>query len=156
MQGLTLPPGASPAGAAGAAAPSSAAAAAAFFETFSRGTNFFLGLGNSKASPLRFWAAPPSSLYPPGVVLCPCNHLVHRREDLYPEPERFRPERFLERHYPAHEWFPFGGGGRMCLGMAFALYEMKVVLSTLFATVRLCVPRPPIQPDSPGPRPCAR
>ncbi len=79
--------------------------------------------------------------YPPGVVLCPCNHLVHRREDLYPDPERFRPERFLERHYAAHEWFPFGGGGRMCLGMAFALYEMKVVLSTLIERVRLA--RPP-------------
>ena len=79
--------------------------------------------------------------YPPGIVLCPCNHLVHRREDLYPEPEKFRPDRFLERHYAAHEWFPFGGGSRMCLGMAFALYEMKVVLSTLFATVRLA--RPP-------------
>jgi cytochrome P450 len=78
--------------------------------------------------------------YPSGVVLCPCNHLVHRREGLYPEPEQFRPERFLERHYAAHEWFPFGGGGRMCLGMAFALYEMKVVLSTLFATVRLARP----------------
>jgi cytochrome P450 len=79
--------------------------------------------------------------YPPGIVLCPCSHLVHRREDLYPEPEKFRPDRFLERRYAAHEWFPFGGGGRMCLGMAFALYEMKVVLSTLFATVRLT--RPP-------------
>jgi cytochrome P450 len=79
--------------------------------------------------------------YPPGVVLCPCNHLVHRREDLYPEPEKFQPERFLKRHYAAHEWFPFGGGNRMCLGMSFALYEMKVVLSTLFATVRLA--RPP-------------
>ncbi len=79
--------------------------------------------------------------YPPGVVLCPCSHLVHRRQDLYPEPEKFRPERFLERHYAAHEWFPFGGGSRMCLGMAFALYEMKVVLSTLFAAVRLA--RPP-------------
>ena len=78
--------------------------------------------------------------YPPGVVLCPCNHLVHRREDLYSEPETFRPERFLERRYAAHEWFPFGGGNRMCLGMAFALYEMKVVLSTLFATVRLTRP----------------
>jgi unspecific monooxygenase len=79
--------------------------------------------------------------YPAGVALCPCNHLVHRREDLYPEPERFRPERFLERRYAAHEWFPFGGGNRMCLGMAFALYEMKVVLGTLLAAVRLA--RPP-------------
>jgi unspecific monooxygenase len=78
--------------------------------------------------------------YPPGVLLCPCNHLVHRRADLYPEPEQFRPERFLERKYAAHEWFPFGGGNRMCLGMAFALYEMKVVLATLFAHVRLLRP----------------
>jgi len=75
--------------------------------------------------------------YPAGVVLCPCSHLVHRRKDLYPEPATFRPERFLERHYAAHEWFPFGGGNRMCLGMSFALYEMKVVLGTLFATARL-------------------
>ena len=78
--------------------------------------------------------------YPPGIVLCPCSHLVHRREDLYPEPEKFRPDRFIERRYAAHEWFPFGGGSRMCLGMAFALYEMKVVLSTLLATVRLARP----------------
>jgi cytochrome P450 family 135 len=79
--------------------------------------------------------------YPPGVVLCPCNHLVHRRADLYPEPEAFRPERFLERRYAGHEWFPFGGGSRTCLGMAFALYEMKAVLATLFSQVRLV--RPP-------------
>jgi cytochrome P450 len=75
--------------------------------------------------------------YPAGVVLCPCNHLVHRRPDLYPEPERFRPERFLERKYAGHEWFPFGGGNRTCLGMAFALYEMKVVLATLFTQMSL-------------------
>ncbi len=75
--------------------------------------------------------------YPPGVLLCPCNHLVHHRPDLYPEPEQFRPERFLERKYAGHEWFPFGGGNRTCLGMAFALYEMKVVLSTLLAQVQL-------------------
>jgi cytochrome P450 len=78
--------------------------------------------------------------YPPGVLLCPSSHLVHGREDLYPEPERFRPERFLERKFAPHEWFPFGGGNRVCLGMAFALYEMKVVLSTLFSQVRLSRP----------------
>jgi cytochrome P450 len=75
--------------------------------------------------------------YPSGVILCPCNHLVHRRPDLYPEPHKYRPERFLERKYAGHEWFPFGGGNRTCLGMAFALYEMKVVLSTLFTQLRL-------------------
>jgi cytochrome P450 len=85
--------------------------------------------------------------YPPGVLLCPCNHLVHRRADLYPEPEAFRPERFLQRRYAGHEWFPFGGGNRTCLGMAFALYEMKVVLATLFSRVRLM--RPPGSRSSP-------
>lgn len=74
--------------------------------------------------------------YPAGVVLCPCSYLVHRREDLYPEPERFRPERFLERRYGPHEWFPFGGGNRVCLGMPFALYEMKALLATLLSQVR--------------------
>jgi cytochrome P450 len=74
--------------------------------------------------------------YPAGVILCPCSYLVHRREDLYPEPGRFRPERFLERRFGNHEWFPFGGGNRICVGMPFALYEMKVMLATLLSQVR--------------------
>ena len=78
--------------------------------------------------------------YPAGVVLCPCSYLVHRRADLYPEPDQFRPERFLERKFGPHEWFPFGGGNRVCLGMPFALYEMKVLLATLFSQVRLARP----------------
>jgi cytochrome P450 len=75
--------------------------------------------------------------YPPGVILCPCSYLVHRREELYPEPDRFRPERFLERKCGPHEWFPFGGSNRVCVGMPFALYEMKVLLATLLGRVRL-------------------
>jgi cytochrome P450 len=78
--------------------------------------------------------------YPAGVFLCPCSYLVHRREDLYPEPDQFRPERFLGRKFGPHEWFPFGGGNRVCLGMPFALYEMKVLLATLFSQVRLTRP----------------
>ena len=74
--------------------------------------------------------------YPAGVVLCPCSYLVHQREELYPVPGRFRPERFLERKFGPHEWFPFGGGNRICLGMPFALYEMKVLIATLLSQVR--------------------
>jgi cytochrome P450 len=79
-------------------------------------------------------------VYPAGVVLCPCSYLVHRRKDLYPEPDQFRPERFLERKFGPHEWFPFGGGNRVCLGMPFALYEMKVLLATLLSQVRVARP----------------
>lgn len=75
--------------------------------------------------------------YPKDIVLCPSIHLLHMREDLYPDPKSFRPERFIERKFAAHEWNPFGGGNRACLGQAFALYEMKVVLATLFTLLRL-------------------
>ncbi len=79
--------------------------------------------------------------YPAGSVLCPAIHLLHLRPELYPEPCVFKPERFLERKYAPHEWNPFGGGNRACLGQAFALYEMKVVLATLFS--KLDLTRPP-------------
>jgi cytochrome P450 len=56
---------------------------------------------------------------------------LHRRPDLYPDPERFVPERFLERTYGPFEYLPFGGGSRRCLAASFALYEMKLVLASL-------------------------
>lgn len=79
---------------------------------------------------------------PAGMKVAPCIYLVHHRPDLYPEPGRFRPERFLERSYAAHEYLPFGGGGRRCLGMAFALYEMRVVLGLVLANARFEALRP--------------
>jgi cytochrome P450 len=68
---------------------------------------------------------------PPGVAVGISILQVHRRADLYPDPERFRPERFLERSYTPFEYMPFGGGARRCLGAAFALYEMKLVLAAI-------------------------
>jgi cytochrome P450 len=67
----------------------------------------------------------------PGVRITPCVYLMHHRPELFPEPERFRPERFLERRYAPYEFFPFGGGSRRCIGAHFAHYQMKVILSSL-------------------------
>jgi cytochrome P450 len=74
---------------------------------------------------------------PAGVHIGPSIYLLHRRADLYPDPLKFRPERFLERSYGTYEWIPFGGGIRRCLGASFALFEMRVVLSTLLERVEL-------------------
>ncbi|HSN99044.1 MAG TPA: cytochrome P450 [Candidatus Nanopelagicales bacterium] len=62
--------------------------------------------------------------------------LAHGDPALYPEPERFRPERFLERKFSPFEYLPFGGGHRRCVGAAFAQYEMKVALGSLLAAHR--------------------
>jgi cytochrome P450 family 135 len=74
-------------------------------------------------------------LLPAGASIVPSIHLVHRRPDIYPEPEVFRPERFLEseggRAPGTYTWIPFGGGIRRCLGAAFAQFEMEVVLREL-------------------------
>ncbi|MEM8721415.1 MAG: cytochrome P450 [Cyanobacteria bacterium P01_G01_bin.39] len=58
-------------------------------------------------------------------------YLTHHREDLYPEPKQFKPERFLERQYTTYEFLPFGGGNRRCIGYALALLEMKLVLAKI-------------------------
>jgi cytochrome P450 len=57
--------------------------------------------------------------------------LVHHREDIYPEPFEFRPERWLGRKPGTYEWIPFGGGIRRCLGAALAMAEQRVVLETM-------------------------
>jgi cytochrome P450 len=75
--------------------------------------------------------------FQPGTVLAPCIYLVHHREDLYPESKQFKPERFLERQFSPYEFFPFGGGNRRCIGMAFAMFEMKLVLATILRRTQL-------------------
>jgi cytochrome P450 len=81
-------------------------------------------------------------LLPKGATVAPCIHLIHRREDVYPDPRAFRPERFLERPAGTYTWIPFGGGVRRCLGASFAQFEMKVVLRELVARTTLTATRP--------------
>ncbi|MBW4647981.1 MAG: cytochrome P450 [Kastovskya adunca ATA6-11-RM4] len=74
-----------------------------------------------------------------GTVLLPSIYLVHQREDIYPEPKRFQPERFLERQFSPYEYFPFGGSDRLCIGMALAQMEMKLVLATILSRFHLAL-----------------
>ena len=71
--------------------------------------------------------------FEPGTTLLISVYLTHHREDIYPEPKQFKPERFLERQFSPYEYLPFGGGNRLCIGMAFAQYEMKLVLATILS-----------------------
>lgn len=75
----------------------------------------------------------------PGTVLVGCMFLTHQREDLYPEPKQFKPERFLERQFSPYEFIPFGGGVRRCLGEALAVFEMKLVLATILSRYQLAL-----------------
>jgi cytochrome P450 family 135 len=68
---------------------------------------------------------------PTGVSAAPCVYLIHRNPEIYPEPDRFLPERFLDNPPGTYTWIPFGGGVRRCLGAAFAQFEMAVVLREL-------------------------
>ena len=76
-------------------------------------------------------------LLPEGTVVTPCILLVHRRPDVYPDPDVFRPERFLERPPGTYTWIPFGGGVRRCIGATFAQMELQLVLETIARRVTL-------------------
>jgi cytochrome P450 len=81
---------------------------------------------------------------PAGVSAVPSVYLVHRNPEIYPDPEAFKPERFLERPPGTYTWIPFGGGVRRCLGASFAQFEMAVVLKELVRRreIRPADPRP--------------
>ena len=80
---------------------------------------------------------------PAGVYVLPCVYLAQRHPDFWEAPDEMRPERFLGKKPDPYAWFPFGGGARRCIGMAFALLEMRIVLATLLARfdLRLTDPR---------------
>ena len=77
---------------------------------------------------------------PAGTHVMPAIAAIHVREDLYPEPDEFRPERFLVRSPDPYTWIPFGGGVRRCIGASFAQFEMRVIIRTILERARLRAP----------------
>ena len=67
----------------------------------------------------------------PAGTLIGASLLVHFDPAIYPDPQRFDPDRFLSRSYAPSEFLAFGGGARRCLGAAFATQELRIVLGTL-------------------------
>jgi cytochrome P450 len=76
-------------------------------------------------------------VYRPPAQLLGCIYLVHHDPAIYPEPQSFRPERFLQAHTNTYTWLPFGGGPSRCAGVHLATLEMQTVLRTVLSTTVL-------------------
>jgi cytochrome P450 family 135 len=74
---------------------------------------------------------------PAGIRVYPAIAVVHLREDLYPQPHEFRPERFIDGEAESYAWLPFGGGIRRCIGASLAQAEMAEVIRTVVSSVDL-------------------
>lgn len=71
---------------------------------------------------------------PAGTILIYSPYLIHRRSDLYPNPNHFDPDRWLPGHtttLPRGAFIPFGGGTRRCIGDTFAMLEATLALATI-------------------------
>jgi cytochrome P450 len=87
-----------------------------------------------------------------GTRLTPCIRLVHRDPDLYPDPDRYDPHRFLSRTRGPHEYLPFGGGTRRCLGAELAMLELRMTVAAVLRRYDLrCVNPEAGVPHSRGP-----
>jgi cytochrome P450 family 135 len=80
---------------------------------------------------------------PAGAIVNPGIGLVHQNTELYPDPERFDPDRMLGATLTPTTYLPFGGGNRRCLGATFATVEMRVVLREILRRVELCTTTEP-------------
>ncbi|NEO55520.1 MAG: cytochrome P450 [Okeania sp. SIO3B5] len=86
-----------------------------------------------------------------GTIIQGSIYLTHQREDLYPEPKKFKPERFLESQFSPYQYLPFGGGSRRCLGMALANFEMRLVLATILSNFEMeLAENQPVKPQRRG------
>lgn len=83
---------------------------------------------------------------PAGTILMPSINLVHHASRHYPDPDEFRPQRFLDQRPDPALWLPFGGGVRRCLGATFAQVEIRTVLREILRRVELS---PTTAPDEP-------
>ncbi|HEX9833148.1 MAG TPA: cytochrome P450 [Mycobacterium sp.] len=74
---------------------------------------------------------------PAGVMVVPSITSVHADPDVYPDPDKFDPDRMVGATLSPTTWFPFGGGNRRCLGAGFAMVEMRIVLREILRRVEL-------------------
>jgi cytochrome P450 len=81
---------------------------------------------------------------PKGTRISPCLYLAHHRPESWPQPKQFSPQRFVGMQIDPYRWLPFGGGNRRCIGLSFALFEMRLVLGAVFTQARpqLASPKP--------------
>lgn len=86
---------------------------------------------------------------PAGHILAPSINLVHHSSRHYPDPDEFRPQRFLDQRPDPAIWLPFGGGVRRCLGATFAQVEMRTVLREVLRRVELVPTTAPGEPVRP-------
>ena len=97
---------------------------------------------------------------PPGTTVGSCAYLTFKDPTLYPEPEQYRPERFLDAKVDPYAFAAFGGGIRRCLGMAFALNLLKGVIAIALSRAPLAIispyARPAATPSSSPSRPACR
>jgi cytochrome P450 family 110 len=83
----------------------------------------------------------------PGTVVMGNIYQTHHRPDIYPEPDVFKPERFLDGQFSPYEYVPFGGGSRRCIGLALAQMELKLVLVEILTSCQLqLIDKLPIAP----------